>query len=322
MSRSPYERILERLFALRRFGVRPGLGAIEAALERLGHPERAFPAVHVAGTNGKGSTAAICEAILRADGRRVGLYTSPHLSRFTERVRIDGAEISRAEITGFVDEAFAAGPELTFFEVVTAAAFLALARAKVEIAVVEVGLGGRLDATNALARPLVSIITNVALDHTEILGETTAAIAAEKAGILRVGVPGVIGLVDPDAAAVIAARGAKVDTPLSWLGRDFALGAAPTLLGAHQARNAAIAEAALLRLPEALRPSGSAIARGLAEARWPGRLERLTDDLIVDGAHNPDGAAALAAALPVLAAGRPIHLVLGTVEEKDAADQR
>jgi dihydrofolate synthase/folylpolyglutamate synthase len=314
-----YADALARLFALRRFGMRPGLAPIEDVLAKLGHPERAFPAIHVAGTNGKGSTAAMCDAILRAAGKRVGLYTSPHLSRFTERIRIAGVEIDEAEVAAILEEVLAVAPSLTFFEIVTAAAFVAFARAQLDIAIVEVGLGGRLDATNALARPLVSVITNIALDHTEILGNTIEEIAGEKAGILRAGVPAIIGAVDDEARRAIAERAREVGAPLRWLGKDFAVAAIPDhLLGLHQARNAAVARAAILALPPALRPDEDAIARGFADARWPGRLERLAPDLFLDGAHNADGSRALADALPALAAGRPIHLVLGVVEEKDA----
>jgi dihydrofolate synthase / folylpolyglutamate synthase len=314
-----YAEVLARLFALRRFGVRPGLGPMQAAMAALGHPGRAFPAIHVAGTNGKGSTAAMCEAALRQAGRRTGLYTSPHLSRFTERVRLDGQEIGGAEIAALVDEVLGCGVELTFFEVVTCAAFLAFARGGVEVAIVECGLGGRLDATNVLPRSLVSIITTISLEHTDVLGQTIAAIAFEKAGILRSGVPAVIGRVDAEAARAIATVADDVGAPLAWLGRDFeAELEAPGLLGGHQQDNAAVARAALLRLPSPLRPADGAIAEGLRSARWPGRLERLADDLVVDGAHNPAGTSALAAALPKLAGGRPVRLVLGVVEDKDA----
>ncbi len=311
-----YADALARLFALRRFGVRPGTEELTAALARLGNPERAFSAIHVAGTNGKGSTAAICEAILRADGRRTGLYTSPHLARLTERIRIDGDELGEAETAALADEVLEAGPTLTFFEVVTAMAFLAFARAGVELAVVEVGLGGRLDSTQTLARPLVSIVTSIGLDHTELLGDTTAAIAREKAGIFRAGIPAVIGRVDDAARVAIADHAATVGAPVAWLGVDFPAIAVPALHGAHQADNAGLAVAAVQRLPIA--PGARAIEVGLASARWPGRLEQLAEDLIVDGAHNADGAAVLAAALPALAGDRPIHLVLGVVEEKDA----
>jgi dihydrofolate synthase / folylpolyglutamate synthase len=319
---SSYDAALARLFALRRFGVRPGLGPIEDALAGLGHPERAFPVVHIAGTNGKGSTAAVAEAIVHASGHKVGLYTSPHLARFTERFRIDGRELARDEVEPLLDEVSAAGPTLTFFEVATAMALSWFAREKVALAIVEVGLGGRLDATNAITRPLVSIITSISLDHTDVLGPTTAHIAREKAGILRAGVPAIVGRVDVDAERVIREVAARVGAELRFLGRDFprlAAGTTPALLGEHQRDNAALAVEALRQLPPALRPDEAAIARGLAEAHWPGRLEQLADDLVLDGAHNPDGAAALAAALPALAAGRPIHLVLGVVEDKDAA---
>ena len=312
---STYDRTLSRLFALRRFGVRPGLEAISEALARLGNPQHAFDAIHVAGTNGKGSTSAMIESILREGGRRTGLYTSPHLARFTERIRVRGVEIDRELVAYLHDEVTVAGPELTFFEVVTAMAFLAFARAGVEVAVVEVGLGGRLDATNVLPRTRVSVVTGIALEHTEVLGTTLDAIAREKAGILRAGVPAVVGAVPDEARRAILDVATRVGAPTRWLGVDFAA-VDTSLLGAHQRRNAAVAREAVSCLP--VPPDADAIARGLAGVRWPGRLERIADDVIVDGAHNPDGAKALAAALPQLAAGRAIHLVVGVVEDKDA----
>ncbi|MEO6954104.1 MAG: folylpolyglutamate synthase/dihydrofolate synthase family protein [Polyangia bacterium] len=311
---SAYERTLARLFALRRFGVRPGLDAISDALAKLGDPQRAFDAIHVAGSNGKGSTSAMIESVLRADGRRTGLYTSPHLARFTERIRVGGAELDRDAVAPLFDEVTAAGPGLTFFELVTAMAFLAFARAGVEVAVIEVGLGGRWDATNVLPRTLVSVITGIALEHTEVLGTTLDAIAREKAGILRAGVPAVIGAVPEEARRAIAEVAARVGTKPRWLDKDFAR-IDSALLGEHQRGNAAVARAAVLCMP--VPPRGDAIARGLASVRWPGRMEVVADDVLVDGAHNPDGASALAAALPMLAAGRAIHLVIGVVEDKD-----
>lgn len=313
-----YERALRRLLELQRFGVRPGLDAIGAALERLGHPERAFPAIHIAGSNGKGSTAAMCDAVLRAAGLRVGLYTSPHLSRLTERVRVDGVEIAPDRVAALVERVLAMGPELTFFEAVTAMGFVAFAEDAIDVAVVEVGLGGRLDATNALARPLVSVVTGIALEHTEVLGSTLAQIAREKAGIFRAGVPAVAAARDEEARAAIAEVARRVGAPLAWLGTDFASDVAPALLGAHQRDNAALAMAALSRLPGALRPTASA-REALERVTWPGRLERIGDDILLDGAHNADGARALAAALPEVAAGRPVTMVLGMVDDKDMA---
>ena len=312
---SSYERTLARLFALRRFGVRPGLDAISVALARLGDPQRAFDVVHVAGSNGKGSTSAMIESILRTDGRHTGLYTSPHLARFTERIRVGGVELDRDAVAPLYEEVSAAGPELTFFELVTAMAFLAFQRAGVEVAVVEVGLGGRLDATNVLPRTLVSVVTGIALEHTEILGTTLRAIAREKAGILRRGVPAIVGAVPDEARAAITEVVIEVGAHARWYGSDFhAVDSA--LLGEHQRRNAAVAREAVLCL--ATPPGAHSVARGLATVRWPGRLELVCDDVLVDGAHNPDGAQALAVALPEIARGRAIHLIVAVVEDKDA----
>lgn len=317
-----YRAALERLFALRRFGMRPGLDGTRAALAALGEPQRGLRTLHVAGTNGKGSTAAFVEAILRAAGRRTGLYTSPHLLRFTERVRVDGAELFTGEVARLAGALFARVPEPTFFEAATAMALRAFRDAEVEVAVVEAGLGGRLDATRAVEPPLVTVVTGVALDHTEVLGETVEAIAREKAGIFRPGVPAVIGCEDEAARAVLLAEAARIGAPVHLRGRDFSAEAPGPLglAGAHQAGNAALAvRAAELACAALGRPLDEAAVRaGLAGARWPGRLERLADDLVIDAAHNPDGARALAAALPGLAAGRPVHLVFGAVSDKDA----
>jgi dihydrofolate synthase / folylpolyglutamate synthase len=313
-----YREALERLFALRRFGVRPSLDGISGALDALGHPEREFSVVHVGGTNGKGSTAALCASLLGAANCRTGLYTSPHLLRFTERIRIDGVEVSEEEVADGVELVFGLGLELTFFEVATALAFELFRRRRVEVAVVEVGLGGRWDSTNVVT-PLTSVVTGVALDHMEVLGGTLAAIAYEKAGIFKSGVPAVAACHDQSARAVLEAEAARVGAPLELLGRDFhpyegALG----LLGAHQRDNAALALAAIARCPEKFHAAPEAQARALAETRWPGRLERLLPDLYVDGAHNPDGAAALARAL-TLFTDRSVNYVVGVVDDKDAA---
>ena len=312
-----YADALSRLLALQRFGVRPGLTAISAALDALGNPERDFVAIHIAGSNGKGSTAAMCEAVLRRAGLHVGLYTSPHLSRFTERIRIRGEELREELVAGLVDEVLAVGPELTFFEAVTAVGFLAFSRAHVDLAVVEVGLGGRLDATAVIAKPLVCVVTGIALEHTEVLGNTLAAIAREKAGIFRRDVPAVAAARDEESRAAISDVAAQVGAPVAWLGIDFFAAAASSLLGPHQRDNAALAIAALERLPPELRPGREAFT-ALENVHWPGRLEKIGDDVLLDGAHNADGARALAAALPELACGRGISLVVGVVEDKDA----
>jgi dihydrofolate synthase/folylpolyglutamate synthase len=311
-----YEEMLQRLFALRRFGMRPGLAGVRALLAGLGHPERALCAVHVGGTNGKGSTTAFVEAALRAHGVRTGAFTSPHLLRFTERITIGGVELGRDQAADLAARVLAVGGEFTFFEIVTAMAFVAFVERDVEVAVVEVGLGGRLDATNVLERPLATVVTSVGRDHTDVLGETLTAIAREKAGIWKPGVPAIFACDDEAAATVIAGEAARVGAPAQRYGRDFDDAGLPPLGlgGAHQRRNAALARRALASLPSQFRPSAQALADGLARVRWPGRLEWLTPTLLVDAAHNEEGARALAAALP---AG-PFTLILGVVADKDA----
>ncbi len=311
-----YGGALRRLLDLHRFGVQPGLEAIQRALDQLGNPERAFPGIHITGSNGKGSTAAMCEAVLREAGLRVGLYTSPHLARFTERIRIDGREIEAERIAPLVDRVLEVAPTLTFFEAATAVGFLAFADASLDIAVIEVGLGGRLDATNVITRPLVSVVTSIALEHTEVLGNTLSAIAYEKAGIFRANVPAVAAARDDEARDTITAVAQRVGAPLAWLGTDFQAAFETALLGAHQRDNAALAVAALQRLPDVLRPPENAFS-ALTRVSWPGRLEKIDEDLVLDGAHNEAGALALAAALPALAKDRPVTLLLGMVDDKD-----
>jgi dihydrofolate synthase/folylpolyglutamate synthase len=307
-----YRQALEHLFALRRFGVRPSLDGIQEALAALGHPEKDFAAIHIAGTNGKGSTAAFCAALFGAANCRTGLYTSPHLCRITERIRVDGVEAPGQELADQV--ARLTRLDLSFFETLTAAAFAVFRARGVEVAVVETGLGGRWDATN-IVQPLCSIVTGVALDHVEILGGTLESIAREKAGIFKRGVPAVAACKPPAARAVLLEEAAKVGAPLSLLGRDFGPYPGPlSMLGAHQAQNAALA---LRAIPARWLASPDAQARALARTHWPGRLEWLAPDVLVDGAHNPDGAAALAAALPQALGGRPFTLIAGFLDDKD-----
>lgn len=283
-------------------GMRLGLGPMRAACARAGAPETSFPALHVAGTNGKGSTCAMLEAIARASGLRTGLYTSPHLVRFAERIRIDGEPI--ADVEPVLSEALAIGHDLSFFETATLAAFLAFRAARVDLAIVEVGIGGRLDATNVLPSPRCSALTNVALDHQAMLGDTLAAIAREKAAIARPGVPFVLGALPPEARVaaeeLIVAAGAPIVE--AALPTDVAVG----LSGPHQRANAAVAwtVAGLAGL--------TAREVGLASVRWPGRLERI-GDVLLDGAHNPDGARALAAALATEDVGA---VVFGALADK------
>ncbi len=311
-----YDELLSRLGALRRFGMRPGLDGVRALLAAVGDPHERLAAVHIAGTNGKGSTAAFVESALRAAGRRTGLYTSPHLLRLTERIRVDGVEIDRQIAAALGARVLAVGGEFTFFEVVTVMAFLALAEADVDVAVIEVGLGGRLDATNVLSRPLVSVVTGIALDHTDVLGATLAAIAREKAGIFKSGVPAIFASEAAEARDVLLAEAARAGAPAQLYGRDFDDAGLPPLGlgGPHQRRNAALARQALRALPAALQPSETHVAHGFASVRWPGRLEQLTPNVLVDAAHNADGARALAAALP----DAPFTLILGVVADKDA----
>lgn len=316
-----YLRLLERLEASRRLGVTLGLERVRAALAALGDPQLRLPAVHIAGTNGKGSTAAMTEALLRAAGLRTGLFTSPHLARFTERIRVDGREVSGERLGELDARIVATGVPLSYFEIATVLAFLAFAEAGVEVAVLETGLGGRLDATTA-CQPLATAITSIGLDHTETLGTTLGAIAAEKAGIAKPEVPLVLGAVPAEAEAVIEARARDVGAQLLRLGRELhRLASPPALPGAHQRDNAALAVALATHAAAALgKTLGSdGIAAGLASARWPGRLELVTPHVLLDGAHNAEGARALAAALPAFAGDRPVVLATSIVRGKDVA---
>ncbi|HEY7725592.1 MAG TPA: folylpolyglutamate synthase/dihydrofolate synthase family protein [Anaeromyxobacteraceae bacterium] len=306
--------------------MRLGLERVERALEALGRPERGLRILHVAGTNGKGSTCAMAAEALRAAGQRVGLYTSPHLVRFNERIALDGEAIADAALERLVAEVRRACPwhdrgggedRLTYFEFATCLALLHFARQGASAVVLEVGLGGRFDATNAV-RPLACAVSRIGLDHVDVLGDTLDAIAREKAGILKAGVPAVTAFAQPPEAMAALRReaerrGAPLEVaPASWDG-------AVALRGPHQRGNAALAAAALRLLDRAGLPvPEAAVARGIAEARWPGRLEEI-GEVVLDGAHNPDGAAALAEALSVLYPGRPVELVFGVLADKDHA---
>ncbi len=310
-----YRRFLARLAQIRRQGVALGLDRVRLALERVGSPEARVPALHIAGTNGKGSCAAISDAILRAAGFRTGLFTSPHLTRFTERIRIDGDEVDGdylAELDAVVAET---GVPLTYFEVSTVLAFLAFARAKVDVAVLETGLGGRLDATST-CRPLVCAITSIALDHEAILGHTIREIAFEKASIARADVPLYLGPLVPEAEERVREVAGAAGAPVLGPGRYPPAPTAPALAGAHQLANAALAVAISSYAARACaRPlTDEAVRRGLGEVRWPGRLERI-GDVLLDCAHNVEGTQALVAALPE--APRRV-LVTSIVRDKNA----
>src|SRR5437867_6352589 len=315
------------------------LERMAAALARRGHPEARFPAIHIAGTNGKGSAAAMVDSVLTAAGYRTGLYTSPHLVDFTERIRAGGRTIPRADVVALVGELRsdieAAGIALTHFEFVTLLACEWFARLGVDVGVIEVGLGGRLDATN-LVRPVVTAITSIALDHEAWLGHDLAAIAAEKAGIVKPGVPLALGQLPAEAARVVAAHAAAAGAPLVCVGVDATLAETPdglvfrgpgvtwdglrlALRGPFQPGNAAVALTALALVRERFPCAPEAVRTGLAAVRWPGRLAVLCERplVVVDGAHNPAGAATLAAELPGVVGDRRVELVFAVMADKD-----
>jgi dihydrofolate synthase/folylpolyglutamate synthase len=305
-------RPLENLYRRIPLGMRLGLEPMRAACERVGHPELVFTAVHVAGTNGKGSVCAMVESIARLHGLRTGLYTSPHLCRFAERIRIDGEPISDPQLADLLERALREAPDLSFFEAATLTAFLAFRQARVDVGILEVGLGGRLDATNVLPRVSAAAITRIALDHADRLGPTLVDIAREKAGIAKPGVDLVLGPMDPDVRAAIDQVAHQHGATTSSID-DIAAPTRIGLDGQHQMDNARIATV----LGRRLGAPPEAIAAGLAAVRWPGRLERIGRHLL-DCAHNPDGTQALAKHVRTL--GVPperVKLVFGALTDKD-----
>lgn len=328
-----YPAATEYLYALKTAGVKFGVDRMRGLAAALGHPERRYPIVHIAGTNGKGSVSAMVESIVRHAGYKTGLYTSPHLVKLGERVQVNRRILTEEEIIRYTDELVpvaeklgAAGPDdcPSFFEFMTAMAFLQFARERVDAAVVEVGLGGRLDATNVV-EPAVTVITSIGFDHMEQLGDTLAKIAAEKAGIVKPGRPLVLGRLPEEAEAVIRAiaheRGAPVISVREVFGEDVAHYPRPSLEGDYQRWNAAtatlVARLLAARLP---RIDEAAIARGLERVSWSGRWERTTiggRPLILDASHNPEGAAVLDANLARLVAetGRRPIVVTGALGE-------
>ncbi|HHS97099.1 MAG TPA: bifunctional folylpolyglutamate synthase/dihydrofolate synthase [Chloroflexi bacterium] len=326
------------------------LSRVERLLAMLGDPHRAYSSVHIAGTKGKGSTSAMVESVLRVAGYRTGLYTSPHLHTFRERIRVGGQLISREEVVALVEEIqplVAQVPGVTTFEAITAMAFAYFARQGVEVLVAEVGLGGRLDATNVLL-PEVSVITSLSLDHTYLLGNTLPEIAREKAGIVKPGVPVVTAPQRPEALYVLEEVSRERNAPLVEVGRDWIWEPGPfdlegqsftvhrvgegedtlageywiPLLGRHQLENGATAIAAL----QVLRERGfdlprSAVEEGLRRVEWPGRLEILSTDplVVVDCAHNPYSAQVLRSTLETWFPGRRWVLVFGASSDKDIA---
>ena len=332
------------------------LGRIEALLGNLGNPHnRLPPVIHIAGTNGKGSTAALIKAMLQAAGKRVHVYTSPHLVHFHERIELAQADgkarpIGEAVLVELLERTSRAntGVPVTFFEVTTAAAFLAFAEHAADALILEVGLGGRLDATNVVAHPALAVITPIALDHIDWLGASISLIAVEKAGILKPGVPAVISRQPAQALAAIRSRADEVKAPLTVWGEDFEAFSQrgrlvyqnaerlldlplPALVGHHQLTNAGTAIAAALEL-KALGIRDGAIEGGLVAVRWPARMQRLDNgplsqllapgsELWLDGAHNPAGAEAIAQTLAELEerAPKPVGLIVGMMSNKDAA---
>jgi len=345
------EQALIRLYALRTHGIKPGLEPVRALLARLGDPQNTFAAIHVAGTNGKGSVCAMLDAILRAGGYRVGLYISPHLLQFNERIRIDGNMIEDADLAALFDKlepAAAAvnqelGREVTFFEFATALAFEYFREKGVKIVILETGLGGRLDATNVVT-PLVSVITRIGIDHTRYLGDTIEAIAAEKAGIIKAGRPVICGAMTDGARAVIRRVSMERQAPFTAAeevvdvavksqgldglkmvvdspGCDYGAMRLP-LAGSFQVENVATAIATLETVAaiSPIKVEPAAVRQGLAGVRWPGRMQIICDDplTLLDGAHNPDAAAALVASLRKVVRKRPVALVCGMCADKDA----
>lgn len=329
--------ILSREF----FGMKLGLENITEFLNSIGLPQQYFRTIHLAGTNGKGSTAAMLDSILRAQGYRTGLFTSPHLVQFRERIRVNGRMISGRSVAAFVDRyrKELARRKLSFFEVVAALALYYFRRASVDVAVIETGLGGRLDATNVL-RPELTITTDISRDHLEILGSSLRKIAAEKAGIIKPGVAHLVGLVPQKARQVLSDRCRKLGTtchqlrrnrisirPESMLfeytvpdGRKLVL--KPSLYGLHQIKNSALAvEAALLLNENGLPITRRAIKEGIESTRWPGRFQviesRLKPTLVLDVCHNPGGTAAFVQSFKLRFPDRRAYVITGYVKRKE-----
>lgn len=329
-----YRETLAALYALEaRRGMDFRLERLAPVLEALGHPERAFAAVHLAGTNGKGSTASMIEAALRAGGYATGLYSSPHLVSFRERIRVGGEPISQEAVVRHVETIRVAceraGASLTFFEIATIAAFLEMRERGVEVAVIEAGLGGRLDATNVVDGD-VAVITSIAIEHAEYLGGTLASIASEKAGIIKRGTSVVCGALAGEAMAEIERKAKDMGARLRVYGRDFeafepmlaAQREGRGLAGEHQARNAALAAAAVEALARRFPVDEQVRDAAIAGVRWPGRMEMVAPAsgsplLVMDSAHNPAAAEALAVALDASDLPRPRVLLFAAMADKD-----
>ncbi|MBI3757542.1 MAG: bifunctional folylpolyglutamate synthase/dihydrofolate synthase [Deltaproteobacteria bacterium] len=335
-----YEETLDFLYHLEVERMDLKLERVAEALRRCGSPQLRFPAIHVAGTNGKGSTAAFLHSLLSAAGYKVGLFTSPHLVDFCERIRLGARRISQSEVIDGVAAIRAvvepAGIQLTPFEMMTVLAFIAFAHEQVDVAVVEVGLGGRLDATNVLS-PLISVITSIGLDHQAYLGPTLAHIAREKGGIIKARTPVVIGRMDQESCTLLCGIAAKHGSPVVLFGKDFTVLTNATdgcdyqglfwrlpdlqigLRGRFQQRNAAVALATLETIRATFPMTEEQLCLGLLRTSWPGRLEVVSERpfVVLDGAHNPQAMEVLCAELPDVLQGRRATVLLSVMRDKD-----
>lgn len=335
-----YSDTIQKIYNLRGGIIDLRLDRMREALALFDHPENAFPSIHIAGTNGKGSTAAMLHSMLARAGYRTALYTSPHLTSFTERIRLEADEIGEGEVVTIADEIWqktaAANVPLTFFEFNTVMAFIYFARRRAEIAVVEVGLGGRLDATNVIT-PLVAAITTISKDHEAYLGPDEISIAREKAGIIKPSIPVVIGHVSKQVAELLRTISEENNSPAYLLGEDFSFSLKNdgifdytgikqhypnvelALVGRHQRFNASVALAVVELIRESFPVSDDAIRAGLRQVRWPGRFEVMLEHptVILDGAHNPEGVKALVEELTRRRQGGRLRLLFSTMADKE-----
>lgn len=338
----PYRESLDYLYSLQKFGMIFGLEKVQGILKAIGSPHEALSTIHVGGTNGKGSTAAMMASILEKEGYRVGLYTSPHLVRFTERIKVNGEEISEEEVASLTEwmkeriEAAGVAPPFTFFDFTTAMALSYFNQKVVDLAILEVGLGGRLDSTNVIT-PLVSIVTNISRDHEDVLGRGIMRIANEKAGIIKRGRPFITAATQPRVLRLFCDRCRELESPFYRVGKEFRyrtigperldyegphwklwnveLG----LRGAYQMRNAVTALGAMEVLEElGYRVSAEAMVEGLRSVRWPARLEMVSTmpRVVVDGAHNPAGIESLKGALKENFSYQRLILLVGIMKDK------
>jgi len=343
MNKNGYQRSLDYLYGLEKFGMIFGLAKIEEILEAVGNPHREIQAIHIGGTNGKGSTAAIIASILRKEGYRVGLYTSPHLIRFTERMKVNEKEIEKEEVASLTEwmreriETAGIAPPFTFFDFTTAMAFLYFKQKMVDLAILEVGLGGRLDSTNVID-PLLSIITNIGKDHEDVLGKGILRIAREKAGIIKESRPLITAATQAQVLRLFSKICREKKAPFFRVGKEFRYvlagegsfsyeglyrklwGLSLNLRGSHQMINATTALGAMEILDDlGYRVSNDAMTEGLKEVDWPGRLEVVCSSprVLLDGAHNPDGALSLKESLEKDFQYHHLVLLIGIMKDKD-----